>query len=71
MGRGFCWGDRSMEKGVNPMAVKYQSSLSQVSESCSGLKASGCRLFVNGAIGALHAKRLRCFKALSGAVGVF
>ena len=39
MGRGFCWGYRSMEKGVNPMAVKYQSSLSQVSESCSGLKA--------------------------------
>ena len=39
MGRGFCWGYRSMEKGVYPMAVKYQSSLSQVSESCSGLKA--------------------------------
>ena len=45
MGRGFCWGDRSMEKGVYPMAVKYQSSLSQVSKSCSGLKASGLEAF--------------------------
>ncbi len=66
MGRGFCWGYRSKKKGVNPMAVKYQSSLSQVSESCSGLKTRG-----EWNEGVLQTRRFRCFKALTGAVGVF
>ena len=41
MGRGFCWGYRSMEKGVYPMAVKYQSSVKELF----GFKASGLKAF--------------------------